>query len=85
MKSACVLLDIHFFVNDFSYMNLFLYKSTILRAINKTSVMLHRVVLVKTDVSEELSARATWRNIPEDAIFHNHRSEKLRSEIKLVF
>jgi hypothetical protein len=30
-------------------------------------VMLHRVALVGTDVSEELT-RATRRNIPEDAI-----------------
>jgi hypothetical protein len=70
--------------------------------------MLPRVALVRTDVSEELSAsfimvtrigelgttlavssnrrtlrrvltRATWRNIPEDAIPHSHRRENLKS------
>jgi hypothetical protein len=79
------------------------------------SGMLHRVALVRTDVSEELSAsvirvtiivpsspilvtlmkealgfyetsvltRATWRNIPEDAILHSHRRENLKSYIVL--
>jgi hypothetical protein len=80
------------------------------------SGMLLRVALVRTEVSEELSAsfirvtgigiqrvlflvhrifvtlmearsssetsvltRATWRNIPEDTILHNHRRENLKS------
>jgi hypothetical protein len=68
---------------------------------------LSRVTLVRTDVSEKLSAsmirvtrigspilvslkmealrssetsvitRVTWRNIPEDAILHSHRREKI--------
>jgi hypothetical protein len=77
-----------------------------------SSGILPRVALVRTDVSEELSAsfirvtrigvlgtailvtlmkealrssdpsvltRATWRNTPEDAILHSHRSENLES------
>jgi hypothetical protein len=40
--------------------------------------MLCRVVLVRTDVSEELT-RATRRNIQEDAILHSHRGENLKS------
>jgi hypothetical protein len=42
-----------------------------------SSGMLRLMALVRTDVSEALSsyetsvlARATWRNIPEDAILH---------------
>jgi hypothetical protein len=48
--------------------------------------MLARVALVRTDVSEVLSAsetsvitRATRRNIPEDTILHSHRRENLKS------
>jgi hypothetical protein len=48
--------------------------------------MLRRVALVRTDVSEELSAsivRVTrigkLGNIPEDAILHGHRRKNLRS------
>jgi hypothetical protein len=94
-----------------------------------SSGMLRRVALVRTDVSEELSApfirvrriselgtmlvtasvvpslpilvtlmkealsssetsvltRATWRNIPEDAIVHSHRRENFKSYIFLLF
>jgi hypothetical protein len=50
----------------------------------QSSVMLRRVALVRTDVSEECSAmsvltRATWRNIPEDCILHSHCRENLKS------
>jgi hypothetical protein len=86
-----------------------------------SSGMLHRVALVSTDVSEELSAstirvrkigelritlaitsnrftlqrnkkflqnvvliRATWHNIPEDAILHSHCRENLKSYVSLT-
>jgi hypothetical protein len=46
------------------------------------------MALVRTDVSEELSAsftlvltRATRHNIPEDTILHSHRRENLKSYI----
>jgi hypothetical protein len=49
------------------------------------------VALLRTDVSEELSAsftlvltRDTRRNIPEDAILHSHRRENLKSYISIV-
>jgi hypothetical protein len=50
--------------------------------------MLRRVALVRSDVSEELSAstirvkvliKATLRNIQEDAILDSHRRENLKS------
>jgi hypothetical protein len=53
-----------------------------------SSGMLHHVALVITDVSEALGnsetsvlTRATWRNIPEDTIFHSHHRENLKSYI----
>jgi hypothetical protein len=70
-----------------------------------SSETLRRVALVRTDVSEELSAyfitvtrnrdalsssetsvlaRATRRNIPEDAILHSHRLENLKFYIALT-
>jgi hypothetical protein len=54
----------------------------------ESSRMLRRVALVRTDVSEELSAsqtsvitRATRHNISEDDILHSHRRENLKSYI----
>jgi hypothetical protein len=51
-----------------------------------SSGMLRRVALVRTDISEELSAsktsvltRAIRRNISESAILYNHRRESLKS------
>jgi hypothetical protein len=53
-----------------------------------SSGMLRRVALVITDVSEELSTssiRVTRiGNIPEDAILHSHRREKLKSYTVLL-
>jgi hypothetical protein len=54
-----------------------------------SSGMLRRLALVRTDVSEELSAsfivltRATRCNIPEDTILHTHRRENLKPYIIL--
>jgi hypothetical protein len=48
-----------------------------------SSGMLRCVALVKTYVSEERT-RATWCNIPEDAILHSHRCENLKSDIALT-
>jgi hypothetical protein len=62
--------------------------------------MLRRVALVRTDVSEELSASfirvtrigelgtmlaVSWHNIPEDTILHSHRRENLKSYQELMF
>jgi hypothetical protein len=52
-----------------------------------SSGVLHRVALVRTDVSEELSGsaetssltRATRRNIPEETILHSHRRDNFIS------
>jgi hypothetical protein len=44
-----------------------------------SSGTLHRVALVRTDVSEELSALATQRNIIEDGILHSHFNEIFKS------
>jgi hypothetical protein len=53
--------------------------------------MLRRMALVRTDVSEGLSAsktsvltRATRRNFPEEASLHTHRRENLKSYIALT-
>jgi hypothetical protein len=64
-----------------------------------SSGVLRRAALVRTYVSEELSAsflrvglsssetsvltRATRRNIPEDTILHSHRRENLKSYLAL--
>jgi hypothetical protein len=48
-----------------------------------SSGMLGRVVLVRTDVSEELRA-SRRRNIPEDTILHSHHRENLKSYILLA-
>jgi hypothetical protein len=53
--------------------------------------MLRREALIRTDVSEELSAsetsvltRATRHNILEDGIIHSHRRANLKSYIALT-
>jgi hypothetical protein len=48
-----------------------------------SSGTLRSAALVTTDVSEVLT-RATRRNIPEDAVFHSHRRENLKSYIALT-
>jgi hypothetical protein len=48
-----------------------------------SSGVLRRVALVRTDVSEELSA-SFIRDIPEDGIFHSHRRDNLKPYILLT-
>jgi hypothetical protein len=44
----------------------------------EASVVPSSTILV-TQMKDELSSsRATWRNIPEDAILHSHRRENLK-------
>jgi hypothetical protein len=45
----------------------------------QSSLMLRRVALVTTDVSEERIA--TRRNIIKDSILHSHRRENLKSYV----
>jgi hypothetical protein len=46
-----------------------------------SSEKLHCVAPCKSDISEERSASATQRNIPEDCILHSHCCENLKSYI----